>query len=205
MLELLQEERELTELEVEEQLERLHELNDRIAAAQKRRDTFQNHYREKMIRADEIFEQETEHLRAEIDSLTATLRRFAELNITGKKRSMKFPSGTLSFTKQQPQFFIGGVSVASDNAALLEFVKSNHAQFVRTKEFVDWDKLRKNLDFDGDNVTLADTGEIIPDMKVQQLPDKFTVKTTDSPLKKALDLETLHALNEEDEQDETTD
>lgn len=176
MLELEQVERELTELEVEERLERLSELNEKIADAQKRRDTFQNHYRQKIARADDIFEQETEHLRAEIDSLTAGLRRFAEMNITSKKRSMKFPSGTLSFTKQQPQFFIDGVAVTNDNPKLIEIARKIDADLIATKEIAKWGELRRRLVVEGQTVYVKDTGEILTELRARTEPDKFSAK-----------------------------
>lgn len=192
-------------MEIEQKLLVIRSLEKSIRDAEVKRDKSIEFYRCCIAQAHDVFRKDTADDRFQLENLIRSLKRYYDENPPTKGKSIKFAGGKFGYSKRTPKFFFDGEPAASDNAALLEFVKNNHAQFVRTKEFVDWDKLRKNLDFDGDNVTLADTGEIIPDMKVQQLPDKFTVKTTDSPLKKALDLETLHALNEEDEQDETTD
>ena len=178
MLELEMQERELTELEVDEKLARLSELNAEITAAQKRRDNFQAYYRAKIAKAEQNFETDTKELRAEIDSLMTGLRRFAERNITGKTKHLKFPSGKLCLTKQDPNFFIGGVAVTNDNPTLIEIARKLDGELVKTKEVVAWGELKKRLEVDDDgNVCVKETGEVIPDMRARIEPDKFSVKT----------------------------
>lgn len=168
------EERELSELEVEERLERLSELNAQIDAAIKRRDAFQTHYRLKIAKADKNFETDTKEIRAEIDSLTDELRRYAERNITGKKRSMKFPSGTLSLTKNTPNFFIDGLAVTNDNPKLIELARRLDENLIATKEIAKWGELKKRLVVDGNTVLLEETGEVIPELRARTEPDKFS-------------------------------
>lgn len=176
MLALEMQERELTELEVEERLERLHELNAEIERARERCEIFTSHYRQKIIQAEENFETDTFSLRQEIDSLMVGLRRFAETNITGKRKSIKFPSGTLQLTKQSPQFFIGGAAVDKDNPKLIELARSLDADLIQSKEVVRWSELKKRLEVDeSGNVYLSDTGEIVPDMRAKIIPDKFSI------------------------------
>lgn len=172
---VLDEQPELTELEVEELFGKVCALNDLIAEAQKRRDSFQNLYRQKIAKAEENFQADTKYYRAELDILTAELRRFAEKNITGKKRSMKFPSGTLSFSKSQPQFFIDGQAVTNDNPKLIEIARKIDADLIATKEFAKWGELRRRLVVDGTAVYLKDTGEILTDLRARTEPDKFSV------------------------------
>ncbi|MBR3747136.1 MAG: host-nuclease inhibitor Gam family protein [Selenomonadaceae bacterium] len=175
MLELLQEQRELSELEVEERLERLHELNAEIAAAQKRRDAFQMHYHLKIAKAEDNFQADTKEIRAEIDSLTDELRRYAETHITGKRKSIKFPSGTLSLTKNTPNFFIDGTPVTNDNPKLIELVRRLDENLIATKEIAKWGEFKKRLVVDGNTVLLEETGEVIPDLRARTEPDKFSV------------------------------
>ena len=192
-------------MEIEQKLLVIRSLEKSIRDAEVKRDKSIEFYRRCIAQAHDVFRKDTADDRFQLENLMRSLQRYYDENPPTKGKSLKFAGGKFGYSKRTPKFFFDGTPAAADNAALLEFVKNHHAQFVRTKEFVDWDNFKKNLDFDGDNVILTDTGEIIPEMKAQKLPDKFTVKITDSPLKKALDLETLRILNEEDERDEDTD
>lgn len=179
MLELAQIERELSELEVEERLVRLSELNAEIEAARGRCERFKSHYRQKILHAEKNFETDTKEIRAEIDSLMQGLRRFAEQNITGKRKSIKFPSGTLQLTKQSPQFFIGGEAVINDNPKLIELARSLDGDLIQTKEVARWGELKKRLEVDdAGNVYFKDTGEVLADMRAKIIPDAFSIKTT---------------------------
>jgi len=174
---VLDDQPELTELEVEEKLARLSELNAEITAAQKRRDNFQSHYREKILKAEQNFETDTAEMRAEMDSLMTGLRRYAETHITGKTKHLKFPSGKLCLTKRDPQFFIGGVAVTNDNPTLIEIARKLDAELVKTQEVAAWGELKKRLEVDDNgNVCVKETGEVIPDMRARIEPDKFSVK-----------------------------
>ena len=190
-------------MEIEQTLLQIRELENQFHDAEIKRDNSIEFYQRRIAEAKKVFGTDTYDIRIKLENLLIQLKTFYDENPPTKGKSLKFAGGKFGYSKHTPKFFYNGTPAASDNAALLEFVKNNHAQFVRTKDFVDWDKLKKNLDFDGDNVILADTGEVIPEMKVQTLPDKFSVKVTESPLKKALDLETLRSLNTEDAEDET--
>lgn len=192
-------------MEIEQTLLEIRDLETQIRDAEIKRDNSIAFYQNRIAEAKKVFNSDTYDARINLENLLIQLKKFYDENPPAKGKSHKFAGGKFGYSKHTPKFFYDGKPAASDNAALLKFVKNNHAQFVRTKEFVDWDNLKKNLDFDGDNVILADTGEVIPKMKVQTLPDKFSVKTTDSPFQKALDLETLRSLNAEEEQHETTD
>lgn len=176
MLELLQEQPELTELEVEERLERLSELNAEIAVAQKRRDAFQMRYHLKIAKAEDIFQADTKEIRAEIDSLTDELRRYAETHITGKRKSIKFPSGVLSLKKNTPNFFIDGAPVTNDNPKLIELVRRLDENLIATKEIAKWGELKKRLVVDGNTVLLEETGEVVPELRARTEPDEFKVK-----------------------------
>lgn len=168
---------ELTEIEVEDCLERLSELKAEVEAARARCEAFKSHYRAKILQADKNFETDTAQARAEIDSLMVELRRFAMANITGKVKHLKFPSGKLCLTKQSPLFFIGGEAVINDNPKLIELVRNLDADLIQTKTVARWGELKKRLEVDGDgNVYLKDTGEVVPDMRAKLLPDEFTVK-----------------------------
>lgn len=180
MLELIQEEREvvspstveieLTVAEVEETLEKIADIQAKIAAAQKRLDELTAYHERKIERAQDIFEQETQPLKTQKAELEGILERYAK---TQGKRTLKFPSGELSFRKQQPLFFINGEKVTNDNPAIIALARS--LNLIRTKETADWAALKNRLEVDGEHVFLAQTGEVVKGMWARQRPDKFTV------------------------------
>lgn len=172
---------EMTIAEVEETLEKIHALNNAIAIQQEKYDEVAAYHQQKIERAKEIFDKETAYYRTVLEEKKLRLRRFAEANITGKKRSLELPSGTLSFHKRQPLFFLGGVKVTNDNPALIELARNIDAELVKVKttEAADWAGLKKRLTIaDDGTVYVNDTGEMLADMRAQILPDDFNVETT---------------------------
>lgn len=172
---------EMTIAEVEETLEKIHAINNVIATRRKVYDEVAAYHQAKIERAKEIFDKETAYYRTELEGRKQRLRRFAEANITGKKRSLELPSGTLSFHKRQPIFFLGGERVTSDNPALIELARNIDSELVKVKTTTaaDWATLKKRLAVaDDGTVCVADMGEVLADMRAQILPDDFNVETT---------------------------
>lgn len=168
----------LTVVEVEEMLDRISGYEEMIGFAEMERDALTAHYNSKIEAANEICEQKCKPWRAEIALLTEQLRQYAEDNTTDKRRSVKLPSGTLSFRKQAPRFYFDEGEANAQNPALLKFVKANGSKYLKVEESVDWANLKPRLQCIGDQVVYEETGEIIAGMKAQILPDKFTVKTS---------------------------
>lgn len=181
MLELLQEERpDLTELEIDELLERVADLQAAIDIQQQRLDAFIAHYNAKIEKARENFAKATAEERQELAEITNRLDRWARKHITGKKRSIDLPSGKLSLTKQQPLFYINGDKVTGDNPAVIELARRVNTDLIKTKtvETADWSALKKLLALDENgNAYIEETGEIIADLRVELRPDKFDFKT----------------------------
>lgn len=176
-----QDERELSFAEAEETLERIRALNNVIEIKRKEYDEVAAYHQAKIERAQEIFDKETAGYRTVLEEKKRLLRRFAEANITGKKRSLELPSGTLSLHKRQPVFYLGGAKVTSDNPALIELARNIDSDLVKVKttEAADWAGLKKRLTVaDDGTVCVADTGEVLADMRAQNLPDDFNVETT---------------------------
>lgn len=171
----------MTIAEVEDTLETILTINNIIASKQKIYDEVAAYHQAKIERAKEIFDKETAGYRTVLEEKKLRLRRFAEANITGKKRSLELPNGTLSFHKRQPIFFLGGERVTSDNPALIELARNLDAELVKVKTTTaaDWATLKKRLAVaDDGTVCVADTGEVLADMRAQILPDDFNVETT---------------------------
>lgn len=171
---------ELTAIEADELLEKIAQHEAAIKAAEAERDAFVKHYEAKISAACALCDKVTSNARQSIASLTESLRRYAETRITDKKRSVSLPSGTLSFRKQSPRFFYDDLKEAgAHDERMIDFVKHNANEYLKVKveESVDWVKFKTKLTTDGETVCYSETGEIIEGLHVQQLPDKFTVKT----------------------------
>lgn len=172
-------ETEMTKIEADELLEQIAKQEAVIKAYETNRDDFVAHYEEKISHAKEICDKATQEARTEIALLTERLRRFAELHVTDKKRSVALPSGTMSFRKQQPKIFDDKLKeVNGYNEWLIEFVRQVAPDMLKIKvtESVDWLQFKSKLTIDGDTVSFADTGEIITGLHAQQLPDKFKIE-----------------------------
>lgn len=169
-----------TAIEADELLARISEQKAIIDAAEAERDAFIDHYQSKIEMAKALCGDKTKDARETIALLTEQLKRYAEANLTGKSRSVKLPSGTLSFRKQQPRFFYDDLTSAdAKSERLIDFVKHNAHEFLKVKveEAVDWEHFRRKLDFseDGQDVVYTETGEIIDGLRAQMLPDTFKV------------------------------
>ena len=79
-------------------------------------------------------------------------------------------SGSLIRKKQQPKY-------TRDDSVMMGWLKQNHMDdFVKTKESVDWENLKKITTISEGKVMLADTGEVIEGVEVEAVPDKFMVQ-----------------------------
>lgn len=158
---------ELTKIQADELLEQIAEYQAQIKAAEDERDEFIAHYEMKIASANDICDKATYQARQEIATLTEALRRFAETNLPDGRKSIKLPSGKLKFRRVEPKYFINGQAANADNKALLEYVKGNAPEYVKTTEHVDWSGLKKHL---------QTTGELIDGMEVQEYSDVFEVE-----------------------------
>lgn len=171
---------ELSKVEAEELVEEIRQCKERIKVAEAERDEFHALYQKKIERADNICEKLTLEERNRIAILTEQLRRFAEVHVTDKRRSVPLPTGTLAFRKQPPRFFFDDLKEANGkDERLIKFVKHNAHDYLKVKveESVDWLRFKGKLTIEGENVCYADTGEIINGLHAEFQPDKFTVTT----------------------------
>lgn len=170
---------EMSKIEADDLIEKIAQEEAAIKAAEAERDDFLAHYQKKISAAEAICDGKCRESRQKIALFTEQLRRYAEVHLTGKSRSIKLPSGMLSFRAQSPKYFFDGlVEVTGSDERLIKFVKHNAHNYLKTKveEKVDWAAFKSKLKTDGENVFYADTGEIIDGLHAQLLPDKFTVK-----------------------------
>lgn len=171
-----------TVIEADEALEKIKNLQEQIKSAEQERDEFKSYYEAKIANAEQICEQKTEAVRAEIAILTEELKRFAQANLPADKKSIALPTATLQFRKSSPQFFFDDLKpVSGTDARLIHFVKHNAHNFYQVKytESVDWRAFKSKLKISDDGeVYLEDTGEIIDGLRAQRLPDSFKVEFT---------------------------
>lgn len=126
--------------------------------------------------AKEIFDSETKEDNAIIEELKLKLQRYYDANPPKGRKSHKFAGGSFGYNKAQTKYFFNGGEVNADNDELVKFCYSNGLpEFVKTKKYLDWAGLKKNLDFDDpDVVVFSATGEVIDGLRAQKV---FSVKT----------------------------
>lgn len=83
----------------------------------------------------------------------------------------KLPSGKLVLKKQNPDF-----DYKTNQQQIVSWLKANKkTEFVKTKEEVNWQELKKTITVVGDGVATKD-GEMIPGVKVTEREDVFEVE-----------------------------
>ena len=109
---------------------------------------------------------------------TAMLQPIIQNHLEGKKKkSIKLPSGTAGFKKSGAKFTIGGEKFDGKSEQLLEIVKNHNLnEYIITKEYVDWYKLKKTLNVVSDGVVVSQDGEILQNIEAEPETDVFYVK-----------------------------
>ena len=161
--------------DVEDILQQIHDLDADIAVETQKRDQSIAFHREKIDRAKEICDTDTADARLKRAELAFSLERYFNAHPPKKSKTLKFSGGSFGYLKSSTKFFFDGEEVDANNKHLLAFAKQiNRPEFVKSKESLDWAKLKAALDFDDSNVFFADTGEVIDGLRAQK---SFTVKT----------------------------
>ena len=93
--------------------------------------------------------------------------------VSKTQESYQLPSGKLVRKEQKPEW-------EHDDAQLLPWVKENVPELIKTKESVDWDKLKKELSViwkeDGSQTITNADGMVVPGVTVTERPDVFKVE-----------------------------
>lgn len=167
----------MTRIEADKLLEAIAEQQAQISAEEKERDTLIDYYCQKITRAQDICDKNTQEAKELVAYYTEQLRDYAAEHVTEKKRSIPLPSGTLSFRKQSPKFYLDGKEFKNNDERLIAAVKKIAPEYVKVKseEYTDWAKFKAKLLIVDDGVVFEDTGELIPDMRGKIEPDKFAV------------------------------
>lgn len=158
--------------------ERLAEFDAEIKKFAEKRDAVIDYANSLIAKANKDFEEETYAAREEIAYQTELLRQFAPSILPKNKKSVNIARVQCSFRKSEPKYFIGDIPADKFNPALIDFVKANAPEYLKTKveEYVDWAAFKDKLTGDEEQVYFVETGEAIEGLRMQILPDKFTVK-----------------------------
>ena len=137
----------------------------KIAEARADRDRFVNWYKAKI----KEIEDQTDFNTMNLERMLAEYFDTVPHKKTKTQESYSFPGGKLTMKTQQPEY-------KRDDKAVIEWLKANNgAQYVKTKEELDWSALKAATGvFDG-NVVNED-GEIIPGITVLYRDPKFVVE-----------------------------
>ena len=166
----------MTVADVEEILQQIHDIDTEIAIETSKRDQSIAFHRMKIERAKDICDTATADARLKRAELAFQLEKYFNDNPPTKTKTLKFSGGSFGYLKSSTKYFFNGEEVNSDNKNLIDLAKNqNRYEFVKTKEILDWAKLKSSIDFDGDKVFFTDTGEVIDGLRAQK---SFSVKTT---------------------------
>ena len=162
--------------QVVDTLEQIYNAQLRIADKKKFRDDIINHYKAQIAEVNQNFDADTNADNLLIETLKLRLQRYYDANPPKGRKFIKIGSFSFGYNKAQTKYFYNGGEVNADNPELVNFCYSNGLpEFVKTKEYLDWATLKKNIDFDNpDVVFFADTGEVIDGLRAQKI---FSVKT----------------------------
>lgn len=87
---------------------------------------------------------------------------------TKTQLSLKMPSGTVKYIKSKPELI-------KDDDILLNFIKENDSEFIKTKESVNWKDFKTTLNIVGNDVFNAD-GVIVDGITIEDTVPKVEVK-----------------------------
>lgn len=118
-------------------------------------------YNAEIQRLNEWLESVNKKANDNINYFTALLQEYMikELEKDPKSRSIKLPSGTVRFRKQQPEWQF-------EDEKVISWLKSNKPELIRTIEKYDKNDIKK---------IVKETGEIIDGIKIENREDKFEV------------------------------
>ena len=137
----------------------------RIRESQAEVDSFREYYDEQIqkmqSRADGIRGFYTGHLQRYFESVPH--------KSTPTSESYELPSAKLVWKQQKPEFI-------RNKEEIIRWLKENdETGFIKIKEDLDWEGLKKKVNISGDKCVSSETGEVIPGVTVQYREPKFDV------------------------------
>lgn len=121
-------------------------------------------------------EQQTEGNNRSIEYLTALLEPYAKLQLSGKSKTVKMPSGNVSFKKVSAGYFIAGEKADGKNQRLLDYVRQSDPEYLKIEESVNWSEFKNSLTLTSSGQIVTASGEILGFMSAIEYPDSVSIK-----------------------------
>jgi hypothetical protein len=121
-------------------------------------------------------ERESEGNDSSINYLTALLAPYAKSQLDGKKKTVKMPSGNISFRAKSPEYFIAGNKVDGKSQPLIDHVKKTDTEYLKIEESVNWSEFKDTLTPLSTGKVLTNDGEILEFISAVEYPDTVSVK-----------------------------
>ena len=121
-------------------------------------------------------EQETRDNDSSISYFTSLLEPYAKSQLDGKKKTVKMPSGNVSFRSVSAGYFIAGEKVDSKNETLINHIRQSAPEFLKVEESTDWAEFKKTLTLTSTGQIITADGEILSFISAVEYPDSVSVK-----------------------------
>lgn len=121
-------------------------------------------------------EQQTEENERSINYLISLLEPYAKSQLDGKKKTVKMPSGNISFRAVLPEYVIAGNKVDGKNQQLLDHIRQSDPDYLKIEESVNWTDFKNSLTLTSTGQVITADGEILGFMSAVEHPDSVSVK-----------------------------
>jgi len=120
--------------------------------------------------------QESEGNDRSVQYLTSLLEPYAKQQLSGKGKTVKLPSGNVSFRAVSPGYFIAGEKADGKNIKLLDYVRKSAPEFLKVEESTDWSEFKNSLTVTSTGQIITVDGEILDFISAVEYPDSVSVK-----------------------------
>jgi hypothetical protein len=111
-----------------------------------------------------------------IEFFLGLLRPYAEQQLDGKKKTVKLPSGNISFHSRDPVFFIAEEKVDGKSKKLTDQIEKLAPQFIITEKSTNWTEFKNTLTVTKTGQVISADGEILDFLTAIEYPDSVSVK-----------------------------
>lgn len=131
-------------------------------------EVWQKHYENLLAAVEFQIEKDIAYFEGSLEAYFRSQQAEGFTKKADTQESYKLPSGKLVLKRQQPEF-------GRDEDKLIPWLRQNSPEFIKTKESVNWDGLKKTLFVNGEGMITED-GEVVPGITVTKRDDIFKVE-----------------------------